>query len=78
MHVGLGTVSELHDSKLKEAGCSLVAAIDPKSDTHAKVSSQTPAYISFEEFSKMNQTLPNFWDVRTPNNSHFAVIRQIC
>lgn len=74
---GLGVVSGLHDTKLKEAGCTLSAAIDPKSATHAKVHSQTPAYVSLEEFLDKNETLPAFWDVRTPNDSHFTVMRQI-
>lgn len=74
---GLGVVSGLHDNKLKEAGCTLTAAVDPKSSTHAKVAPQTPAYLSFEEYLDKNETPPVFWDVRTPTDSHFTVMRQI-
>jgi predicted dehydrogenase len=75
--IGLGVISGIHETKLKEANCSLVAAIDPNKATHSKVSSQVPVFVSFEEFVKTQEIPSHFWDVRTPTDSHFSVVRQI-
>jgi predicted dehydrogenase len=73
--VGYGNVAKLHDDKLKLAEANLLGIIDTNQEKREKAAkSGIRVFQSIEEAAHLS---PDFWDIRTPNNTHLACLEEI-